>query len=324
MKIKMPKIEVNEIAENESIIAVEPLDKGLGHTLGNAMRRVLLSDLPGAAAVGVKIAGVLHEFSTIPGVAEDVVDILLNLKGVFFRALSPSGIPEGGESFVVRLRREKPGVVLAKDLECGIGVEVMNPDHPICTLGEIGRIDMEIFVGVGRGYRDAKENKVEGASIGYIPMDSIFTPVLGACYEVESARVGPDIDYDRLLLKVKTNGTVTGREVVSFAAKVLDDHIKMFIGLCDKIGEMDSVLEKAEEAKEDDLARISIEDMDFSVRAYNCLKRGGLSSLKDLVGKTEGELLRLRNFGLNSLSEVKLKLAERNLRLREDEDRSEK
>ena len=321
MKIRMPKVTVTESEDFSEIkLVVEPLDKGLGTTLGNAMRRMLLSDLPGVAAVGVKIEGVLHEFSTIPGVAEDVVDIILNIKELCFRAETESGLLEEGEEVTLHLKKETPGPVVGGDIDGGGRILVMNPEQVICNLGSPGRLDMEITVGSGRGYRDARENKSAESPIGYIPTDSIFTPVLSASYEVEDARVGQEINYDRLKLRTKTNGTISGKEVVSLAAKILDDHTRLFIELCERIGDMASVLEKAEEEKKDDLSRLPIEEMDFSVRAYNCLKRGGISSFGELVSRTEQELMRLRNFGQNSLFEVKSKLAERGWALSEGEE----
>ena len=321
MKIRMPKVSLTESEDlSELTLVVEPLDKGLGITLGNAMRRMLLSDLPGVAALGVKIEGVLHEFSTIPGVTEDVMDIILNVKALCFRAETESGLLEDGEEVTVRLRKEGAGLVFGGDIVCGGRLKVMNPDHLICTMGESGRLDMEIKVGGGRGYRDARENKTEDAPLGYIPTDSIFTPVLSASYEVEAARVGQEINYDRLKLYVKTNGTVPGKEVVSLAAKILDDHTRLFIELCGRIEEMETLLEKAEEEQEEDFARIPIEELDFSVRAYNCLKRGAIATVGDLLGKTEQQLMRLRNFGQNSLAEVKMKLAERGWALSDGEE----
>jgi len=321
MKIRMPKLTVTESEDlSEVTLVAEPLDKGLGTTLGNALRRMLLSDLPGVAAVGVKIDGVMHEFSTIPAVTEDVVDIILNVKGLCFRAETESGLLDEGEEVIVRLKKEGAGPVLGGDIECGGRVSVMNPEHPICTLGELGKINMEITVAGGRGYRDARENKGENDPIGYIPTDSIFTPVLAASYEVEDARVGQDINYDRLTLRVRTNGTVSGKEVVSLAAKILDDHARLFIELCGRIDEMDTFLEKPEEEKKDDLSHIYIEELDFSVRAYNCLKRGAISTVADLVGRSEAQLMRLRNFGQNSLAEVKAKLAEHDWTLAEEEE----
>lgn len=318
IKIKTPQINATESADgSNATITVEPLEKGLGTTLGNALRRMLLSDLPGVAAVGIKIAGVMHEFSTIPNVVEDVVDIILNIKGLAFKANSPL---EENERIVVTLKTNKTGPVLGKDIDCGMTLQVMNPNHKICTINEGGELDMEITVMTGRGYVGADKNKIADQPIGYIPVDSIFTPVLAASYAVEDARVGQDINYDRLVLKVKTNGTTPAKETLSLAAKILDDHAKLFINLCESVEEMGPILEPDEPDPRDTHLEKTIEELDLSVRSYNCLKRAGIHTVGDLIEKSEYEMLKVRNLGQKSLDEVKLKLAELELSLRSNDE----
>ena len=325
MKIRMPKLQVTESEDRaQATIVVEPLDKGLGHTLGNAMRRMLLSDLPGVAAVGVRIPGVMHEFSTIPGVAEDVVEIVLNLKGLCFRANTDTPMWEDGELFAARLEKEGPGPVFGKDLDCGEFLTVADPDHLICTLGKGGKITMEITVGKGRGYREATANKRDDAPCDYIPIDSIFTPVRSVSYSVEDARIGQDINYDRLTLDVRTNGTISARDVVSLAAKILSDHTALFVALSDEIERMEPCLERDEEETKERFDAMPIEELDFSVRAYNCLKRAGIHSVGELLAMTEAQLMKLRNFGNNSLAEVKSKLEERGMSLSDRDDPEER
>ncbi len=318
IKIKTPQINATENADGSiATITVEPLEKGLGTTLGNALRRMLLSDLPGVAAVGIKIAGVMHEFSTIPGIVEDVVDIILNIKGLAFKANSPL---EDGERIVVTVKSNTPGPVLGKDIDCGMNLTVVNGNHPICTINEGGELDMEITVSSGRGYVGADKNKIADQPIGYIPVDSIFTPVLAASYAVEDARVGQDINYDRLVLNVKTNGTTPAKETLSLAAKILDDHAKLFINLCENVENMETTLEPDEPDPRDTHLEKTIEELDLSVRSYNCLKRAGIHTVGDLIEKSEYEMLKVRNLGQKSLDEVKLKLAELDLSLRSNDE----
>ena len=318
IKIKTPQINASENQDGSvAVITVEPLEKGLGTTLGNALRRMLLSDLPGVAAVGIKIAGVMHEFSTIPNVVEDVVDIILNIKGLAFKANTAL---EDNQKVVVTIKTNKPGPVLGKDIDCGMAVSVVNQDHLICTINEGGELDMEITVMSGRGYVGADKNKDLSAPIGYIPVDSIFTPVLAASYTVEDARVGQDINYDRLVLNVKTNGTTPAKETLSLAAKILDDHAKLFINLCESVEEMGTILESPEPDPRDTHLEKTIEELDLSVRSYNCLKRAGIHTVGDLVEKSEADMLKVRNLGQKSLEEVKFKLAELGLSLRSNDE----
>ena len=317
IKIKTPQINATESVDgSKATITVEPLEKGLGTTLGNALRRMLLSDLPGVAAVGIKIAGVMHEFATIPNVVEDVVDIILNIKGLAFKANSPL---EDGEKVVVTIKTSTPGPVLGKDIDCGMNLSVVNGNHHICTINEGGELDMEITVASGRGYVGADKNKAPEQPIGYIPVDSIFTPVLSASYAVEDARVGQDINYDRLVLDVKTNGTTPAKETLSLAAKILDEHAKLFINLCDTVPDLD-ILEPDEPDPTSTYLEKTIEDLDLSVRSYNCLKRAGIHTVGDLIEKSENEMLKVRNLGQKSLDEVIRKLAELGLSLRSNDE----
>lgn len=317
IKIKTPQINATESVDgSKATITVEPLEKGLGTTLGNALRRMLLSDLPGVAAVGIKIAGVMHEFATIPNIVEDVVDIILNIKGLAFKANSPL---EDGEKIVVTIKTNTPGPVLGKDIDCGMNLSVVNGNHHICTINEGGELDMEITVASGRGYVGADKNKAPEQPIGYIPVDSIFTPVLSASYAVEDARVGQDINYDRLVLDVKTNGTTPAKETLSLAAKILDEHAKLFINLCDTVPDLD-ILEPDEPDTRTTYLEKTIEDLDLSVRSYNCLKRAGIHTVGDLIERSEAEMLKVRNLGQKSLDEVIRKLAELGLSLRSSDE----
>ena len=317
IKIKAPQINVTEGADGSiATITVEPLEKGLGTTLGNAMRRMLLSDLPGVAAVGVKIEGVMHELSVIPNVVEDVVDIILNIKGLAFMEKSSL---EDDERVTVRIKKSEPGPVTGKDVECGLSVAVVNEDHYICTINEGGMLDMEITVMSGRGYVGADENKIPDQPLGYIPIDSIFTPVLAASYAVEDARVGQDINYDRLVLNVKTNGTVSAKKTLSLAAAILDEHAKLFRDLCDEVPKMD-IMQNDEPDPTATHLETPIEQLDLSVRSYNCLKRAGIHVVRELIEKSEAEMLKVRNLGQKSLDEVKKKLEELGLALRNNDE----
>ena len=267
-------------------IVVEPLEKGFGLTIGNCLRRILLSALPGAAAQGIKFmdGSVKHEFSAIPGVKEDVTEIILNLKLLAIK----TKITDKDYTKTLRLCKEGPAVITAADIAQDAEVEIVNSDQYICTVDEGGKIDMEITIGRGRGYKPAKENKQP--IIDYIPIDSIYTPVQKVNYNVEPARVGQNIDYDRLTIEVWTDGTFSGREIVSLAAKIMQDH------------------------------SMKIEDMDFSVRSYNCLKRANIHTVEDLISKSEDEMLKVRNLGKKSLDEVIAKLESYGLSLEKKED----
>ncbi len=317
IEIKKPQI-ITEESEDTSYakIIIEPLDKGLGITLGNALRRMLLSALPGVAAVGVKIEGVQHEFSTIPGVVEDVVEIILNIKGVCFRA---NGNIDNNEKPIVHISKNTPGPVTAGDIQCGLDVEVVNPDHYICTLDEGADLQMDLYIGVGRGYVPADKNKDYKQPIGYIPIDSIFTPVVSTSYSVEDTRVGQSIDFDKLTIELRTNGTVSAKETISLAAKILDDHAKLVVDLCGSMSDI-SILVSQEEDKQMKVMEMTIEDLDLSVRSYNCLKRAGIQTVEDLTRKSEDDMLKVRNLGKKSLDEVIKKLEDLGLSLRNNDD----
>lgn len=312
LEIEKPRISCEE-GENGAYakFVLEPLEKGFGTTIGNALRRVLLSSLPGAAAIGIKIAGVQHEFTTIKGVKEDVTEIVLNLKNLAVKTSKD----DRDFKKVLKLKTNKTGAVYASDITADDEVTVLNPDLYICTLETDGEIDMEITVGRGRGYVAAEDNKIEDAPIGYIPIDAIFTPVKRVSYDVENTRVGQNIDFDKLVLEVTTNGTMSAQEVVSLAAKLLNDHIFMFVELVEDMKNT-SILVSREEDKVQKLLEMSIEDMDLSVRSYNCLKRANINTVEDLIKKSEDDMLKVKNLGKKSLDEVIHKLEDMGLGLR--------
>ena len=316
MEIKKPKItfEENE-SKNYAKFVVEPLERGFGTTLGNSLRRVLLSSLPGAAAVGIKIDGVDHEFSTIKGVKEEVTEIILNLKTVRFKVTAPSET----EKIIVNLHADSVGAVTAGDIDLPSNVEVLNPDQLICTLDEGGKINMQIFIGTGRGYVPAERNKDSREPIGFIPMDSIFTPVTKANYAVESTRVEQSIDFDKLTIEVTTDGTVSAKEIISLAAKIINDHMKLFVELVDNMSEQ-NILVSQDDDKAQKVMEMSVEDLDLSVRSYNCLKRANIHTVADLTRRTEDDMLKVRNLGRKSLEEVVKKLEELGLSLKAQED----
>lgn len=316
MEIETPKITLEESADNRSgKFVVEPLERGYGITLGNALRRVLLSALPGTAVVGVSIEGVAHEFSTIKGVKEDVAEIILNLKGLNLKAeYSDKSIKK-----TLKIERKTPGIVTAADIERDPEITVLNPDLYICTLDEGAVLNMEMTVGSGRGYVVAKNNADPTKPIGYIPIDSIFTPVKAASYSVESARVGESIDYDKLILEVKTDGSLSAKEVLSLSAKAIGEYVKLFVDLSDTFSGT-TILVSSEGDKHIRILEMSIEEMDLSVRSYNCLKRAGIHTVEDLTKKSEDDMLKVRNLGRKSLDEVIAKLRSYGFDLRSNED----
>ena len=314
LEIEKPLIECEEIAEDRRYgkFVVEPLERGYGTTLGNSLRRILLSSLPGAAVTSVKIEGVLHEFSTIPGVKEDVTDIILNLKGLAVKLHTD-------EQKVIRLEVEGEGEVTAGDIETDADLEILNPELHIANLDSDGRIFMELTVQKGRGYVAAEKNKEEDQIIGMIPIDSIFTPVTKVNFTVEDTRVGQITNYDRLTLEMWTDGSIAPDEAVSSAAKILIDHLKLFMGLTEKISDEVTMVEKEEE-KKDKIMEMTIEELDLSVRSYNCLKRAGINSVEELTLRTEEDMMKVRNLGKKSLEEVQQKLQELDLSLRKSEE----
>ncbi len=317
MEIKSPKIsfEENE-SKNYAKFVVEPLERGFGTTIGNSLRRILLSALPGAAAVGVKIAGVDHEFSTIKGVKEEVTEIILNLKTVRFKAVS--SLEKAGRQRC-SLHANTVGAVTAGEIECATGIEVMNPDQVICTLDDGAEIDMEIFVKCGRGYVPAAQNKEVLEPIGYIPIDAIYTPVIKANYTVESTRVEQSIDFDKLTLEVTTDGTTSAKEITSRAAKIMNDHVKLFVDLVENMAEK-AILVEPQADTQKKVLEMSVEDLDLSVRSYNCLKRANIHTVDDLTRRTEDDMLKVRNLGKKSLEEVVKKLEDLGLGLKTQED----
>ncbi len=315
MEIKKPKINLEETKSgNYAKFVVEPLDRGFGITLGNCLRRILLSALPGAAAVGIKIDGVDHEFSTIKGVKEEVTEIILNIKTVRFKVDSPSG-----EKIKVRLYADQVGTVTAGDIDLPMGVSVLNPEQTICTLDEGGKLDMIIYVGYGRGYVPASRNKDIYEPIGYIPVDSIFTPVVKVNYAVEATRVEQSIDYDKLTLEVTTDGTTSAKEIASLAAKVMNEHLNLFIDLVDGMRDNTFIKSEGEDESQKTL-EITIEDLDLSVRSLNCLRRANIHTVGDLTHRTEDDMLKVRNLGRKSLEEVQKKLEDLGLSLKAQED----
>ena len=317
IEMDMPKIEVEENEEKSyAKIVVEPLEKGFGLTIGNCLRRILLSALPGAAVQGIRFFPdglVKHEFSAIPGIREDVTEIILNLKTLAIK----TAVTEKDYLKVLHVCKEGPAVITGADIEQDAEVELINKYQYICTVDEGAKLDMEVTVGRGRGYKGAGSNKNQ--VIGYIPVDSIYTPVKKVNYNVESTRVGQSIDYDRLVMEVWTNGAFSAKEIVSLAAKIMQDHICLFVNLSDSIKGMD-ILVKNEDDKQQQVLAMAIEDMDLSVRSYNCLKRANIHTVEDLTRKTEEEMLKVRNLGRKSLDEVILKLESYGLSLEKKED----
>ena len=316
MEIEKPRITCEE-TDNGCFarFVVEPLDRGFGITLGNCMRRVLLSALPGAAPVGIKINGVQHEFSTIKGVSEDVVDIVLNIKNLAVKSFDTSK----DFTTVLRINKYGAGEVTAADFEPNDLVEILNPDLHICSLDDGAKFELEVFIGRGRGYVPADANKKEDMAIGYIAVDSIFTPVKKVNYYVQNTRVGQSIDYDKLTIEVETNGTLSAREVISLSGKLIQDHIALFVDLVESMSQME-ILVCREEDKQTKVLEMTIEDIDLSVRSYNCLKRAGINTVADLTKKTESDLAKVKNLGKRSLEEVTAKLQSFGLSLRNDEE----
>lgn len=316
MEMERPRITCEET--NNGIFSrfvVEPLEKGYGITLGNAMRRTLLSALPGSAPIAIRIAGVAHEFSTIRGVSEDVVDIILNLKNLYVRCKDQS------RDFVtyLHLRKTEAGEVTARDFAENSDVEILNPDLHICTMDEGAVLDLDLMIGNGRGYVANTENKEKFDNIDFIAMDSLFSPVKKVNFNVESTRVGQSVNFDKLVLEVETNGTTTGRDIVSLAGKLIMEHTNLFVELCAQIANS-NILISREEDKQVKLMELPIEEMDLSVRSYNCLKRAGINNVEDLTKKSRGDMLKVKNLGIKSIDEVIAKLESYGLSLRKDED----
>jgi DNA-directed RNA polymerase subunit alpha len=314
LEIEKPKIECVERNEKNTYgkFVVEPLERGYGMTLGNSLRRILLSSLPGAAVTSVKIDGVLHEFSTVPGVMEDVTDVILNIKGLAIKMYTD-------EARILRIEADGEGIVTAGDILTDADVEILNPELKIATVDKGGRLFAEMTVEKSRGYLLADKNKRPDHIIGVIPIDSVFSPVHKVNYTVTDTRVGQITDYDKLTLEVWTDGSISPEEATSLSAKVLNDHLKLFIGLTDRISSVEIMVEKEEEAK-DKILEMTIEELDLSVRSYNCLKRAGINSVEELIQKTEEDMIKVRNLGRKSLEEVEQKLHELSLAFKKSDD----
>ena len=313
--IEIEKPTINKFIDQDGCygkFVVEPLERGYGTTLGNALRRILLSSLPGAAVTSVKIDGILHEFSTIPGVKEDVTEIILNLKKLAVRL-------EGESTKRAIINAVGPKDVTAADIICDSDMEIFNPDLHIATLEENATLVMEINFARGRGYVPAEQNKNESTPISVIPVDSIYTPVTKVNFTVENTRVGQVTDYDRLVLEIWTDGSITPEEGVSIGAKIMQEHLNLFIQLTDTTDAMEIMVEKEEDQKEKSL-EMTIEELELSVRSFNCLKRAAINTVEELTQKTEDDMMKVRNLGKKSLDEVKAKLDELGLSLKPSDD----
>jgi DNA-directed RNA polymerase subunit alpha len=315
IEIEKPTIEcvIPEDQSNYGKFIVEPLERGYGTTLGNSLRRILLSSLPGAAVTSVKIDGILHEFSTIPGVKEDVTEIILNLKKLAVR------ITDNDNTKRVIINAVGPKEVVAGDIIADSGLEIFNKDLHIGTLEENASLMMEINISKGRGYVSAEQNKYENMPIAMIPVDSIFTPVTKVNFQVENTRVGQITDFDKLILEVWTDGSITPQEGVAIGAKIMQEHLKLFIDLTDSMDSMEILVEKEEDQKEKAL-EMTIEELELSVRSFNCLKRASINTVEELTQRTEEDMMKVRNLGKKSLEEVKSKLAELGLSLKPSDE----
>ena len=315
LNFEKPIYKITEYVENSNYgkFELEPLERGFGITLGNALRRVMLSSMPGSAIVAVKIDGVMHEFQTIEGVVEDVTTIVLNLKNVVVKNHSE-------ETKTLHLNVSEEKKVTAADIVCDSDVEIINKDQEIATLAKGGKLNMESVVANGRGYVPANENKeyADNNKIGYIPIDALFSPITRINYEVENARVGQDANYDKLTMNVNTNGSLRPEDAMALGAKILMEHLNIITNISE-IADMTGIMNAKQEDSKQKKLETSIDDLDFSVRAYNCLKRAGISTLGDLTEKSELEMMKIRNLGKKSLKEVIDKIKDMGLKFR-DED----
>ncbi len=313
IEIEKPKITIEETSDPErhGVFVIEPLERGYGTTLGNSLRRILLSSLPGFAVTSVKIDGVLHEFSTIPGVVEDTTDIVLNMKQLLVKI-------HGDCPKKVNLNVKGPKTVTAADIQVSSDIELLNPDMYIATVSEGGTLSAEITLDRGRGYVSADRNKGDNI-IGNIAVDAHFSPVQKVNYVIEHTRVGQITDYDKLILEVHTDGSISPVEAVSLAAKIMSEHLMLFVNLSQTAGKTEIMVEKEEESK-NKILEMTIEELDLSVRSYNCLKRAGINSVEELTRKTEEDMMKVRNLGRKSLEEVEQKLESLGLSLRKSED----
>lgn len=315
IEIERPGITTVEQSENGSYgkFEVEPLERGFGATLGNPLRRILLSSLPGVAVTSVKIDGVLHEISTIPGVKEDVPDIILNIKGL--RAKLFTNQPK-----VCVIDVQGDSVVTAADIKVDSDIEILNPDHYLCTVAQGAKLYMELTFETGRGYVSSERNKAQGTpAIGIIYTDSLFSPIKSVNYKVDNARVGDRMEFDKLTLEVETDGTITAKESISLAAKILNEHLNLFVDLSDEAKKTEIMVDREETIKEKVL-EMTIEELDMSVRAFNCLKRAGIDTVEDLINRTEEDMIKVRNLGKKSLEEVIQKLHSLGFELKKDDE----
>ena len=314
IEFEKPNIECLELNEEENYakFSCEPLERGYGMTIGNSLRRILLSSLPGAAITSVKIEGVVHEFSTIPNVVEDVPEIIVNLKNVRIKS-------HENEEKTIKIDFKGEGEITAGDIITDSSIEILNKDLHIATVAEGGNVQMEMTVETGRGYNTAEKNKKTNQAIGVIPIDSIFTPVKKVNYKVENTRVGQMVDYDKLVIEVWTDESLKPYEAISLAAKVMTGHLELFVELSETAKNTQVMIEK-EESRKEKVLEMSIEELELSVRSYNCLKRAGISTVEDLANKTEDDMMKVRNLGKKSLDEVMNKLYSLGLEFAKEDD----
>ena len=315
LNFEKPIYKITEYIEDKNYgkFELEPLERGFGTTLGNALRRIMLSSMPGSAIVAVKIDGVMHEFQTMEGIVEDVTTIVLNLKNIVVKNNSE-------EQKVLKLYSDKEGVVTAGDIETDPEVEIINKDQVIATVAKGGKLDMEFIIANGRGYVPSVENKkyIEDQKIGFIPIDALYSPIERISYEIDNARVGQDASYDKLIMEVFTNGSIRPEEAMALAAKIMIEHLNIVTNLSE-IADVTGIMNAKQEDSKLKKLETSIDDLDFSVRAYNCLKRAGINTLGDLTAKSEVEMMKIRNLGKKSLKEVIDKIKDMGLRFREDD-----
>ncbi len=315
IEIEKPRIETLELSADGKYgkFVMEPLERGYAITLGNSLRRVLLSTLPGSAITNVKIDGVVHEFSTIPGVKEDVTEIVLNLKGLIAKLHAESAKK-------IYIEAEGPCVITAADIKADFEVEILNPDMYIATLDEGAKLNIEMTIDKGRGYVSAEQNKPAQNIIGVIPIDSIYTPVLKANFNVDNTRVGNVVDKNKLTLEVWTDGSIKADEAVSMSAKILIEHFELFLNLAEGISETQSIMAETKDNAKEKVLDLTIDELDLSVRSFNCLKRAGINTVEDLINKSEMDMMKVRNLGRKSLEEVIAKLASFGFALKKDDE----
>lgn len=315
LNFEKPIYKITEYVEDKNYgkFELEPLERGFGTTLGNALRRIMLSSMPGSSIVAVKIDGVMHEFQTMEGIVEDVTTIILNLKNVVVKNNTE-------EEVILKLYSDKEGVVTAGDIEENSDVEIINKDQVIATVAKGGKLDMELIVANGRGYVPSNESKkyIENQKIGFIPIDALYSPIERISYEIDNARVGQDASYDKLIMEVFTNGSIRPEEAMALAAKIMIEHLNIITNLSE-IADITGIMNAKQEDSKLKKLETSIDDLDFSVRAYNCLKRAGVNTLGDLTSKSEVEMMKIRNLGKKSLKEVIEKIKDMGLRFREDD-----